>query len=78
MQEIPALSRVMSTQSPLEKAVDAAGNASILARRLGVKRQSVQQWKKQIPAERVLEIERLTGVSRHELRPDLYPENEAA
>jgi DNA-binding transcriptional regulator YdaS (Cro superfamily) len=25
-----------------------------------------------VPAERVLEIERLTGVSRHELRPDVF------
>jgi DNA-binding transcriptional regulator YdaS (Cro superfamily) len=26
-----------------------------------------------VPAERVLVIEKLTKVSRHELRPDLYP-----
>jgi DNA-binding transcriptional regulator YdaS (Cro superfamily) len=25
-----------------------------------------------VPANRVLEIERLTGVSRHELRPDVF------
>ncbi|AYY98831.1 chaperone [Burkholderia multivorans] len=29
-----------------------------------------------VPAERVLAIEAATGVSRHELRPDLYPSNE--
>jgi DNA-binding transcriptional regulator YdaS (Cro superfamily) len=26
-----------------------------------------------VPAERVLDIEKITGISRHELRPDLYP-----
>lgn len=34
--------------------------------------QAVSQWK-QVPAERVLDVERATGVSRHRLRPDLYP-----
>lgn len=63
----------MSDQSPVERAAAAAGNKSELARRLGVKVQSIQQWKR-IPAERVLDVERVTGVPRHELRPDLYPE----
>lgn len=58
--------------SPVEKAAAAAGNKSELARRLGVKVQSIQQWKR-IPAERVLDVERVTGVPRHELRPDIYP-----
>ncbi|WP_354218737.1 YdaS family helix-turn-helix protein [Bradyrhizobium sp. JR7.2] len=34
--------------------------------------QAVSQWK-QVPAERVLDVEKATGVSRHRLRPDLYP-----
>jgi DNA-binding transcriptional regulator YdaS (Cro superfamily) len=25
-----------------------------------------------VPAERVLEVEQLSGISRHELRPDVY------
>ena len=37
--------------------------------------QAVSQWK-QVPAERVLDVERATGVSRNRLRPDLYPEPE--
>ena len=57
----------------LEKAIKAAGSSVKLAAMLGVKYQSIQYWKRRIPAERVLEIERVTGVSRHELRPDLYP-----
>ena len=34
--------------------------------------QAISQWGK-VPAERVLDVERVTGVSRSELRPDLYP-----
>lgn len=61
----------MAEQTGVEKAIAAAGNKSILARKLGVKVQSIQQWDR-IPAERVLEVERVTGVPREELRPDLY------
>ena len=46
-----------------------------LARRLEVQPMLVSNWKKRgvIPAERVLSIEEVTGVSRHDLRPDIYP-----
>ena len=52
------------------------GGASALARRLGVTRNAINCWKlkKRVPASRVIELERLTGVSRHLIRPDLYPE----
>lgn len=43
-----------------------------LARNLGIARQALYQWRR-IPAERVIEIERITGIQRQELRPDLYP-----
>ena len=51
-----------------------------LARRLGVDKATVTRWgQKGIPAERVPDVERLTGISRHELRPDLWdtPDSEA-
>lgn len=46
-----------------------------LAMRLGIRVQAITGWKaaKRIPAERVLAVEGITGVPRHELRPDLYP-----
>lgn len=69
---------VMAKHTPIEKAAAAVGSKSELARRLGVKVQSIQQWTR-IPAERVLDVERVTGIPRHKLRPDLYPlEREAA
>lgn len=55
----------------VELAVQAAGSMHELGRRLGIAWQSVQQWK-QIPANRLIEIERVTGVPRERLRPDLY------
>ena len=46
-------------------------SATALAHELGITRSAVSQWKK-IPAERVLQIEKITGIPRHELRSDLY------
>ena len=63
----------------LEKAGRLVGSVPELARRIGVTPQALYQWPR-VPAERVLEIERLTGgeLPRHEIRPDLYPPDEAA
>lgn len=49
-----------------------AGGPAALAKAIGgVSPQAVSQWKK-VPAERVLDVERLTGISRHDLRPDVF------
>ncbi len=53
-------------------AAEQAGGMASLASKLGIKRQALYQWKR-IPAERVIAVERATGVPRYELRPDLYP-----
>lgn len=55
---------------------DAADSDSALARGLGVTQPVVWRWinqSKQLPAEHVLKAEELYGVSRHVLRPDIYP-----
>jgi DNA-binding transcriptional regulator YdaS (Cro superfamily) len=65
----------MSAMQALEKAINAAGGLSKLAKMLEVKPQVVHNWRvRGIPAERVLDIERATGVPRNKLRSDLYPE----
>ncbi|MEO1830019.1 MAG: YdaS family helix-turn-helix protein [Pseudomonas sp.] len=66
--------------SAISKAVEKAGSQAELARLLGVSSQAVNKMlaAKRVPAERVLKIEEVTGVSRHELRPDLYPAESAA
>lgn len=67
----------MSNSAPV-LAAKAAGGQSKLARLLNIKPQAVQHWCStgKIPAERVLAVEVATGISRHELRPDLYPNAE--
>lgn len=40
--------------------------------RIGISAAAVSQWRR-VPAERVLEVEKASGVSRSALRPDLYP-----
>ena len=57
----------------LIEAIDYVRGPTGLARALkGATPQAVSQWKI-TPVLRVLEVERVTGVSRHRLRPDLYP-----
>lgn len=51
---------------------DERGRANMLADQLSISPSAISQWNR-VPAERVLEIEHITGLPRHELRPDLYP-----
>lgn len=64
------------------RAIDVVGGITKLALAIGVKPPTVSQWrtgKRRVPAERVLAIERATRgkITRHELRPDIYPRNAA-
>jgi DNA-binding transcriptional regulator YdaS (Cro superfamily) len=69
-------------QSPIKRAVAVAGSQGKLAAAIGTKQQNVWKWIKRgsVPAEFVLPIERATegAVTRHELRPDIYPASDAA
>jgi len=58
-------------KAALKRAAEAAGGFPALAASLGITRHAVYQWD-EVPAERVVEVERLTGVSRGDLRPDLF------
>lgn len=65
----------------LERAVDAAGSQSRFAEAVGASQQIVSYWlakRKELPAEYVLAAESKFGISRHELRPDIYPRERAA
>jgi len=63
----------MDTRDPIiQRAIDAAGSSGNLAIQIGVTPQALSQWRR-VPPLRVLEVERITGISRHDLRPDLYP-----
>jgi TorA maturation chaperone TorD len=54
-------------------AIDAAGGIAKLARKIGIAQPSVSNWDR-VPAQRVIAVEAVTGVSRQQLRPDLYSE----
>jgi len=64
----------------LKRACDLAGGQKRLADKIGTRQSLVWYWlnssKKGVPAEFVLPIERETGVSRSELRPDLFDASE--
>jgi DNA-binding transcriptional regulator YdaS (Cro superfamily) len=44
-----------------------------VANGLGISRAAVSLWTK-VPAEMVVEVEKITGIPREQLRPDLYRE----
>tara|TARA_R110002072_G_scaffold38314_4_gene110888 strand:- start:1415 stop:1723 length:309 start_codon:yes stop_codon:yes gene_type:complete len=69
----------VSTIDALTVAVQQLGSQSALARLCEVSQPTVWKWlhkAKRVPAEYVLAIEAATNVSRHELRPDIYPREE--
>ena len=62
-------------KSAVKRAITKAGSQSELARMVGVTPQAVQQWEaaNRVSVRKVLEVEKVTGISRHDLRPDIYP-----
>ena len=55
----------------LEPIIKAAGGAMGLARKLRITPAAIYQWD-QIPISRVLEVERITGFKREQMRPDIF------
>jgi len=70
------------TTHAIERAAQIAGGQSALARKLGCTPQFVSKMCStgHVPAKRVLSVEAAVerAVTRHELRPDLYPVERAA
>lgn len=68
------------TNKALQKAIEECGTQEVLADKTGVKQATISRWlKSRVTAESVLAVEAATGgkVTRHDLRPDLYPKEEA-
>lgn len=60
--------------SPTDRAIAAAGGPIKMAQALDVTVGAVYQWRKhqRVPYNKCLSIEELYGVSRYELRPDVF------
>lgn len=62
----------------VDRIVSDLGGLTKTAAALGLDNPSVvANWRTrgQVPYQRAVEIERLTGISRHELRPDIFGSN---
>ena len=52
-----------------------AGGVIEVAKRLGITRGAIYNWQgKGVPAKRLVKLERITGIDRSLIRPDLYKE----
>lgn len=66
-------------QTSVAIACRAAEGQASLARALGIRQSTVSSWLRrgnELPAKFVIPVERAYGISRHDLRPDLYPPEE--
>lgn len=71
----PSAAELRRMKRALGRALKRAGGQSALGRIVGTRQSTIQYWLQRgfVSDYGVLPIERATGVSRHELRPDLYP-----
>ena len=60
-----------SRDAGLQAAIKAAGGIRPLARMVGIKHPAVFHWTS-IPIRHLLKIEKATGISREQLRPDIF------
>lgn len=67
-------------RAALAAACESVGGEAKLAELIGKTRSHISTWKFRgmIPPEQAIPIERVSGISRSVLRPDLYPVSEAA
>lgn len=57
--------------APVRRCVEAAGGIKPYCKAVGRTRQAIYSWKK-IPADLVVKSEKVTGIPREKIRPDLY------
>jgi Bacterial toxin YdaS len=62
---------VIAEHEIMAAAIKAAGGIRTLARKLGMCRETIEQWKR-IPVERLQAVAKVTGLPQHVLRPDLF------
>lgn len=58
-------------KSHIKEIAKSAGGVIALSIALGLSRSAVSQWKR-VPIERIRDVERITGIPRHLLRPEVF------
>ena len=61
----------------LEQALNTRMAVTQIAETIGISRAAVSQWRR-VPEKHLAAVARITRISKRRLRPDLYPEREAA
>lgn len=70
------MNKALTRYEALDACVTKAGSISQMGRDLDIPQSTMSRIvnsSKQLPAEYVITAERLYGISRHDLRPDIYP-----
>lgn len=63
----------MSTSALHQYRTDRGLTLEAMADLFGVQKAAIWKWeRRQVPADKVLEVERVTGISRHALREDVF------
>lgn len=71
--------KTRATTNPVIKLIRKnRGLATKLGEELGITRAAVHGWEAQVPAAHALKVAKFLGLSRHTVRPDLYPKNLAS
>lgn len=63
--------RTKPREAALLRIIEHFGNAAALARALGVSDAAVGLWYR-VPQEHVFTLEKLTGLTRYQMRPDIH------
>lgn len=59
------------SKARIKEIADKVGGVVALSRKLGLSRAAVSQWTR-VPVDRLADVERITGVPREALRPDIF------
>ena len=72
--------RMDTNLSAIARALGTRGIQTQLARELGIRQSAVSQWlaRESIPARYVVRVEQLTGVSRYDLKPEVFVRDQDA
>jgi len=70
----------MDESEVIAEALEKGGGVAAVAKALKMSTEGVRLWRARgrVPADRIVELERITGVPRERLRPDLFDSSRIA